>query len=64
MFLYLHGFRSSPQSTKAQQFRQWLAERGREAEWVCPALPYDPQQAIEQLSAIINDSDVEPKLVG
>lgn len=64
MFLYLHGFRSSPQSTKAQQFRQWLAERGREAEWVCPALPYDPQQAIEQLSAIINNSDVEPKLVG
>lgn len=64
MFLYLHGFRSSPLSTKAQQFRQWLAKQGREAEWICPTLPYDPQQAIVQLGALIESTDSELKLVG
>ena len=64
MFLYLHGFRSSPLSTKAQQFRQWLADRGREDEWICPDLSNDPQQAIEQLETLIENADVKPKLVG
>lgn len=64
MFLYLHGFRSSPLSTKAQQFRQWLAERDRENEWICPALSHDPQRSIEQLGAIIENSNTELKLVG
>ncbi len=64
MFLYLHGFRSSPQSTKAQQFRQWLAQQGREAEWLCPALPPDPEQAIAQLEALIEQFDTRLKLVG
>ncbi len=64
MFLYLHGFRSSPLSTKAQQFRQWLAQQGREAEWLCPDLPYDPQHAIDQLGTLIEHSNAELKLVG
>lgn len=64
MFLYLHGFRSSPLSTKAQQFRHWLAERGREAEWICPALSYDPKQAMEQAGTLIETTDTELKLVG
>lgn len=64
MFLYLHGFRSSPLSTKAQQFRQWLAQQGRETEWICPTLPYNPAQAVAQLSALIESSEHELKLVG
>ena len=64
MFLYLHGFRSSPLSTKAQLFRQWLAQQGRETEWICPILSYDPAQAVTQLSALIESSDHELKLVG
>ena len=51
MILYLHGFRSSPQSFKAQ----WLAKRmaamepanaGRADAYLCPQLPPRPQDAI------------------
>ena len=38
MMLYIHGFNSSPLSSKAQQLREWLVAQGREAEWVAPAL--------------------------
>ncbi len=42
MFLYIHGFLSSSQSNKAQQFRQWLIAQGREQEWACPDLQAPP----------------------
>ena len=40
--LYLHGFRSSPRSFKAQ--RMAAAVQGR-VEWLCPQLPPSPAQA-------------------
>lgn len=49
MFLYIHGFNSSSLSTKAQAFRHWLVERGREQEWVCPDLPHRPAEAFAVL---------------
>ena len=39
MIVYLHGFNSSPQSHKAQLLRQYLRQRGLEAQYACPALP-------------------------
>ncbi|SAK48756.1 esterase [Caballeronia arationis] len=47
MILYLHGFRSSPQSFKARVMRARLAELGRLDEWQCPMLPVSPRDAIE-----------------
>ncbi|WP_345248362.1 YqiA/YcfP family alpha/beta fold hydrolase [Pigmentiphaga soli] len=47
MILYLHGFRSSPQSFKARMMAEAMRERGRENEWRCPALPPGPRAAIE-----------------
>lgn len=47
MILYLHGFRSSPQSFKARAMRARLAELGRLDEWQCPTLPVSPRDAIE-----------------
>lgn len=64
MFLFIHGFTSSAQSTKAQQLRNWLTLQGRENEWVCPDLPIDPAAAIAMLSEIIEQSPQPPKLVG
>lgn len=64
MYLFIHGFTSSSQSTKAQQLRHWLAEQGREDEWLCPDLPIDPAQAIALLSEIIEQAPKPPKLVG
>lgn len=45
--LYLHGFRSSPQSFKAQRLQAWLARRRPEVTWWCPQLPPSPREAIE-----------------
>jgi len=55
MILYLHGFNSSPYSAKAQLFRHYLEERGREAEFMCPALSHRPSVAVAQAEAAIAD---------
>lgn len=46
MILYLHGFRSSPQSFKARLMAQVMQAQGRIHEWACPALPASPREAI------------------
>jgi len=47
--LYLHGFRSSPQSTKARQFAARVAARHPGVNWWCPQLPPSPREAMAQL---------------
>jgi uncharacterized protein len=47
VIVYLHGFRSSPQSFKARLLAARLTELGRGGEWLCPTLPVSPQEAIE-----------------
>ncbi len=46
MILYLHGFRSSPDSKKATQLRDALVARGRGEDFACPQLPASPRAAI------------------
>ncbi|MFT5532796.1 MAG: putative esterase YcpF (UPF0227 family) [Burkholderiaceae bacterium] len=46
MILYLHGFRSSPQSFKARVMAQRLQALGRHAEFICPQLPASPRAAM------------------
>jgi uncharacterized protein len=46
VIVYLHGFRSSPQSFKARLLAARLEERGRAGEWLCPTLPVSPAEAI------------------
>lgn len=46
MIVYLHGFRSSPQSFKARLLAARLEELGRAGEWLCPTLPVSPAEAI------------------
>ena len=45
--LYLHGFRSSPQSSKARLVAQWVCSRRPGLRWWCPQLPPSPKQAVE-----------------
>jgi len=45
--LYLHGFRSSPQSAKAQSVARRLAQRHPGVTLWCPQLPPSPRQAME-----------------
>lgn len=44
--LYLHGFRSSPKSFKAQRLAAWLALHRPEVHWWCPQLPPSPREAM------------------
>jgi hypothetical protein len=44
--LYLHGFRSSPQSFKAQRLHAWLARHRPGVHWWCPQLPPSPRAAL------------------
>ncbi|MDW5445033.1 YqiA/YcfP family alpha/beta fold hydrolase [Polaromonas sp. SM01] len=48
--LYLHGFRSSPQSTKAQQVAAWVKNQHPDVVWWCPQLPPSPREAAQMLS--------------
>lgn len=43
--LYLHGFRSSPDSFKARQLKAWLDAHRPDVVWWCPQLPPSPRQA-------------------
>jgi uncharacterized protein len=49
--LYLHGFRSSPKSFKAQRLQAWLAVHRPGVHWWCPQLPPSPREAMALLSA-------------
>jgi predicted esterase YcpF (UPF0227 family) len=53
MILYLHGFRSSPLSFKAQLIRERLLRSGVNATYHCPQLPASPREAIEMATRII-----------
>ncbi len=43
--LYLHGFRSSPQSFKARRMQAWVQAHRPDITWWCPQLPPSPAQA-------------------
>jgi len=47
LILYLHGFRSSPNSRKAQHLLALMRARGLEGDYLCPQLPASPRSAAE-----------------
>ena len=50
--LYLHGFRSSPQSFKARWMADWVARHRPGLVWACPQLPPSPAAALADIRAI------------
>ena len=55
MILYLHGFRSSPQSTKARILARAIHEVGHGDDWLCPQLPPSPRRALEMANRLIEE---------
>ena len=53
--LYLHGFRSSPKSFKAQRLQAWMAAHRPDVTWWCPQLPPSPKAAMALIEAGIAD---------
>lgn len=49
--LYLHGFRSSPQSFKARTLAAQVQNQHPDVTWWCPQLPASPRQAMDEILA-------------
>ncbi len=64
MIVYLHGFRSSPQSHKAQQLRARLVALGLGHRFWCGQLPASPRAAIALAERQITVADTPVTVVG
>ena len=53
--LYLHGFRSSPRSFKAQRLHAWLRANRPQVHWWCPQLPPSPREAMALVERGVRD---------
>ena len=53
MIVYLHGFNSSPQSHKAQLMQRYMAERGLAAQFACPELPPEADEAVRVIRQLV-----------
>jgi len=53
MLIYIHGFNSSPASSKANLLKSRLEALGRGVEFAAPALPHSPAQAAALLDALV-----------
>ncbi len=58
--LYLHGFRSSPQSIKARKMAALLASDYPKVRWFCPQLPASPRQAMAEVMATVASWPASP----
>lgn len=61
--LYLHGFRSSPQSAKARIVAERVKERHPSLHWWCPQLPPSPREAMALLLNGIADWPIDTMAV-
>lgn len=65
MILYLHGFRSSPSSFKAQLLAERMRALGQAEACLCPQLPASPSAAIAQaLELVQNCAPGELSIIG
>ena len=53
--LYLHGFRSAPQSTKARMLASWLSRHRPDVVWCCPQLPPSPARSLREVQVLTAD---------
>ena len=65
MIIYLHGFNSAPSSHKARTMGAWMEARGLAAQFVCPALPHVPSEAIRLIETeLARHAPAQVTLVG
>lgn len=62
LLVYLHGFRSSPRSSKAVMTGQAitaLTSKDHSYEWYCPQLLASPKQSMDMVTSHIDQSDAD-----
>lgn len=57
MFIYLHGFNSSPASFKARLLHEHLSASGRALEFAAPELSPQPHEAVAAIEALLRGCD-------
>lgn len=60
LFIYVHGFNSSPESVKARLLQTWFNQHPELGEYWVPALSHWPQQAVAQLELRIQAAADRP----
>lgn len=63
LFIYVHGFNSSPQSMKAQLFLKYMQKHGREDQLMIPELSHWPAEAMSLLRALVEQHSERPILL-
>lgn len=56
LYIYVHGFNSSPQSMKARVFVEYLQGKGLGDQVMVPELSHWPAEAMEQLRALVEQN--------
>ncbi len=54
--LYIHGFNSSPLSTKAEQARKYFHQHYPDINFVCPQLATSPDDVLRQLEGVLDSA--------
>lgn len=63
LFIYVHGFNSSPASVKARILDEYLAEHGLREHYRVPALSHWPAEAMRQLEGLVTAEPQRPVLL-
>lgn len=66
LLVYLHGFRSSPRSSKAVMTREAisaLSSKDHTYEWYCPQLLASPKQSVDMVTSYIDQSDADSVII-
>lgn len=64
LVLFLHGFLSSPNSTKSQALSSYIQDRGLDIEYMAPSLPNYPAEALKQLELLLDKQCSSARDVG
>lgn len=63
LYIYVHGFNSSPESAKAKIFLEYMQQQGKGSDVKIPALSNLPKKAIAQLQQLIEASGERPVIL-
>ena len=61
--LYLHGFRSSPESTKAKFLQHWFGQHFPRIHWECPQLPASARESADAIEHTLQTWPLRSSLV-
>jgi predicted esterase YcpF (UPF0227 family) len=63
VIVYIHGFNSSPASSKAGVLQRELERRGHGTDFIAPPLPHSPAAAVKLLEGLVR-RDPDASLIG